>query len=929
LILVALRGLLGRKLRAALTALAVVLGVSMISGTYVLTDTIQSAFDAIFTESYRGTDAVVTAKTAFDLNEDGGFSTETLPESTLDKVRALPDVAAAIGGVGGEATLIDKKGKPITSGGAPNLGFSVNPSEPRFESLTLVKGSWPSGPQVAIDEATAKKKHFAVGDEIGVVARGPAQRFQISGIVRFGAVSSIGGASLAAFDLPTAQRLFDKVGRLDQIRVAAETGVSREKLVAGLREALGPNVTVRSGGAQAQEDAKGTNQFISFLQKFLLAFGGIALFVGSFVIANTLSITIAQRTREFATIRTIGGSRRQILGSVIVEALVIGLLASVTGLFLGLLLAKGLNSLFEAAGIDLPKVGLVFATRTIVISLLVGVVITLVASLRPALRATRIPPIAAVREGATLPEGRWARFRPYAAVLLAALGVAMLCYGLFKGGLGTVQVLLWLGAGALLIFFGVALFAAKLVQPLGELVSPVATFMVAAFSVLFYPVLFGFWLVRYGTFETRASTLERVGAFLGGALLVAFLVPLVLLMWLFQTVGLFHPEWPIERPSVIPDEAARKLARENAQRNPQRTASTASALMIGLALVTLVAVLAQGLRATFAGWVDDIFVADYALTAQNNFSPLPVSIEQAAAQVPAVTSAVGIRSGQARVFGKTEFISAVDPDISKAVEVDWAEGSPAVPAQLDPNGAFTDNDFADKHDLRVGSTVSVLTPGGKTLRLVIRGIIDPPTAGSPYGPVTLSAATFDANYPQPTNQLTFVNMRSGVTPENTKRLEEALSAFPNAKVQDREEFKKNQISGINTILNILYVLLALSVIVSLFGIVNTLALSVFERTRELGLLRAIGTTRRQVRQMIRQESVVTALIGAVLGIALGVALGALLAARIEFVAFNFSTIPFTTLIIVAIAAIVVGILAAILPARRASRLNVLEALQYE
>ncbi len=846
MILVALRGLLGRKLRAALTALAVVLGVSMISGTYVLTDTIQSAFDAIFTESYRGTDAVVTAKTAFDVNEDGGFSTETLPESTLEKVRSLPDVAAAIGGVAGEATLLDKKGKPITSGGAPNLGFSVDPSEPRFESLTLVKGSWPHGAEVAIDEATAKKKHFAVGDEIGVVARGPAQRFRISGIVRFGAVSSIGGASLAAFDLPTAQRLFDKVGRLDQIRVAAKPGVSHAKLVAELRQALGPNVTVRSGGAQAREDSKGTNQFISFLQKFLLAFGGIALFVGSFVIANTLSITIAQRTREFATIRTIGGSRRQIL--------------------------------------------------------------------------------AAVREGATLPEGRWAGYRPYAALVLAALGVAMLSYGLFRDGLGTTQVLLWLGAGALLIFFGVALFAAKLVQPLGEAVSPVATVMVAVFSVLFYPVLFGFWLLRYGTFEKRASALKRIGAFLSGALLVVFLIPLVLLMWLFQALGLFHPEWPIERPSIIPDEAARKLARENAQRNPQRTASTAAALMIGLALVTLVAVLAQGLRATFAGWVDDIFVADYALTAQNNFSPLPVSVEQAAAQVPGVTSAAGIRSGQARVFGKTEFVSAVDPDISKAVKVDWSEGSPSVPAQLGRNGAFTDEKYADKHDLRVGSTVSALTPGGKTLRLVIKGIIDPPTAGSPYGPVTFSAATFDANYPQPTNQLTFVNMRGGVTPANTKRLEQALSAFPNAKVQDREEFKKNQISGVNTILNILYVLLALSVIVSLFGIVNTLALSVFERTRELGLLRAIGTTRRQVRQMIRQESVVTALIGAVLGIALGVALGALLAARIEFIAFR---VPVSTLIIVAIAAIVVGILAAIMPARRASRLNVLEALQYE
>jgi putative ABC transport system permease protein len=926
LILVALRGLFGRKLRAALTAIAIVLGVSMISGTYVLTDTIQNAFDKIFTESYRGTDAVITAKTAFDINEDGGFTTETLSESMLERVRSLSEVAAAIGGVAGEATLIDKKGKPITSGGAPNLGFSVDPSEPRFESLTLVKGAWPRGQEVAIDEATANKHDFGVGDTIGVVARGPERRLRISGIVRFGAVASIGGASLAAFDLPTAQRLFDKVGRLDQIRVAAKPGVSREQLVSALQKALGPDVTVRSGAGQAQEDAKGTNQFISFLQKFLLAFGGIALFVGSFVIANTLSITIAQRTREFATIRTIGGSRRQILGSVIVEALVIGVAASLTGLFLGLLLAKGLNSLFESFGIDLPKTGLVFAGRTIAVSLLVGTVITLLASMRPALRATRIPPIAAVREGATLPEGRWSRYRAIVALLLAALGVAILCYGLFKNGLGTTQVLASLGAGALLVFFGIALFASKLVQPLAEVVSPVATVMVAIFSVIFYPVLFGYWLLRYGLFERGAPMGKRVGAFVAGAVLVLFLVPVVLLMWLLRIVGVLRPEWPIERPSIIPDEAARKLSRENAQRNPTRTASTASALMIGLALVTLVAVLAQGLRSTFLDSVNKLFVADYALTAQNNFSPLPVSVELAAAKLPGVTAAAGIRSGQARVLGKTEFISAVDRDISQMIKIDWVEGSQAVPGQLGANGAFTDKDYAKDNDLRLGSHIPVLTPNGKTLNFVIKGIFDPPTGGSPYGHVTFSAQTYDANYEQPVNQLTFVNMQGGVSDENTRRLEAALKAFPNAKVQDREKFKKNQIGPLNSILNILYVLLALSVIVSLFGIVNTLALSVFERTRELGLLRAIGTTRRQVRQMIRQESVVTALIGAVLGIVLGILLGALLAARIEFIAFK---IPFSTLIIVAIAAIVVGILAAIMPARRASRLNVLEALQYE
>jgi ABC-type antimicrobial peptide transport system permease subunit len=927
LILVAIRGLLGRKLRGFLTALAIVLGVAMISGTYVLTDTIKEAFDAIFTESYRGTNAVVTPTTAFDTsNDNGGFQAETMPESTLAKVRDVDGVAAALGGVAGEAAIIGPDGKVITTGGAPSLGFSVDPSQPRFNSLTLVSGAWPGSNEIAIDEATVKKGKFAIGDMIPVVTRGPEQHLRLSGTVRFGAVSSIGGATLAAFDLPTAQRLFEKVGRLDQIRVAADPGVAPEQLVSSLSTALGPTVTVRSGTGQAREDASGTNEFIGFLQKFLLAFGMIALFVGSFVIANTLSITIAQRTREFATIRTIGGTRRQVLGSVIVEALVIGVIASVLGLFLGLALAKGLNSLFESVGIDLPSVGLVFAPRTIIVSLALGILITLLASLRPAWRATRVPPIAAVREGATLPEGRWARYRPIGALLLAALGVAALVYALFRDGLGTTQVLLWLGIGALLVFFGVALFSAKLVRPLAEAVSPVATVMVAVFSVLFYPVLFGWWLLRYGLFERRAGWLKRIAAFIGGAVLVLFLVPIVLLMWLFRAFGWFRPEWPVERPGIVADPATRNLARENAQRNPTRTAATAAALMIGLALVTLVAVLAQGIQKPFLDAVDQLFVADYAVTAQNNFSPLPPSVEQAARRVPGVVAVSGIRGGSGQIYGNTEFVTGVDADASKTIRLDWKEGSASVPAALGATGAFTDEDFAKKHNLHVGSPVAVLTPSGEILHVRINGIFDPPTGGSPFGVITISKAVFDKSFTQPTNIFTFVNMQGGVTDENTAKLDEALKSFPNAKVADREKFKDDQVAGLKAILNILYVLLALSVIISLFGIVNTLALSVYERTRELGLLRAIGMTRKQVRRMIRQESVVTALIGAVLGILLGIGLGALLVSRLDFIEF---ALPVTTLIVIALAAVIVGILAAILPARRASRLNVLEALQYE
>jgi putative ABC transport system permease protein len=848
----ALKGLLGHKLRAALTAIAIVLGVAMVSGTYVLTDSISNAFDTIFTQSYQGTDAVVSGKSAFNLSNQGLTSAPSFDESLLGKVKALPDVAAAIGGVGGEAQIIGRNGKAIVFGGAPNLGFSVDPSQPRFNSLSLVDGVWPKAGEVVIDRTTASKKDIQVGQVVGVQAQGPVERLRVSGLVKFGSVSTIGGATLAGFDLRTAQRLFDKVGKLDQIRVGGKNGVSPDQLVAQIREVLPPGTQVRSGDKQAASDAKDTNSFIGFLQNFLLSFGGVALFVGAFVIANSLSITIAQRTREFATLRTLGASRRQVLRSVIVEALVIGSLASLTGLFLGLALAKGLFKLFDAVGFTLPNNGLTFETRTIVVSLLVGVLVTLAASLRPALRATRVPPIAAVREGATLPVGRFHRLRPFVSAGTALLGFAALAYGLFGSNLGTTQVLLWMGVGALLIFIGVALFSSHLIVPMAS--------------------------------------------FLG---------------------------WPATRVGG----AAGALARDNAKRNPQRTASTASALMIGLALVTLVATLAASIIGTFNDAVDQLAKGEfYAITAQNNFSPIPVSAAKAAAKTPGIESIASVRAGDAQVYGNTRTLTAVDPTIGTVINLNWKQGSQAVLSSLGDKGAFVDDGFAKNHDLSVGSLFLLLTPTGKTLPLTVKGIFKPPAGGSPFGPVTISSSTFDQNYAQPENIYTFVTMKGGVTDANTTALDQSLKGFPNAKVADGEQFKKDQVSGLKSVLNILYVLLALSVLVSLFGIVNTLVLTVFERTRELGMLRAIGMTRRQVRRMIRHESVITSLIGAVIGIVLGLVLAALLISRVNEINFFW---PAAQLAVFLVAAILVGIVAAIFPARRAAKLNPLEALQYE
>ncbi|HEX9416487.1 MAG TPA: FtsX-like permease family protein [Gaiellaceae bacterium] len=851
MVLVALKGLLGRKLRSVLTAFAIVLGVATVSGTYVLTDSISHAFDNIFTGVYRGTDAAITGKSAFDLSDQQGVQAPAFDESLLAKVRALPDVEAAIGGVGGEAQLIGSNGKVIQFGGAPNLGFSVDPTQPRFNSLSLVDGRWPGPGQVVVDTSTAGKKDLKIGDSIRVQAEGPADLLRISGLVKFGSVASIGGATLAGFDLRTAQELFHKAGKLDQIRIAGKPGVSKPALLEQIRSILPPETQVRSGTAQASKDAEDTKSFTSFLQTFLLSFGGIALFVGAFVIANSLSITIAQRTREFATLRTIGASRRQVLRSVLIESTAIGVIASVVGLFLGLALAKGLFALFEAVGFTLPNSGLLLQSRTIVVALVVGILVTIVASLRPALRATRVPPIAAVREGASLPPGRFARYRGVGSGSLAVLGFAALAFGLFGPGLSTTQILLFMGVGTLFIFFGVALFSSHLVTPL-------------------------------------AGALGAPGARVGGV--------------------------------------AGVLARENAQRNPQRTGSTAAALMIGLALVTLVAMLAAGIRSSFFGAVDKLWATDYAVTAQNNYSPIPTNVEKPLRQVPGVTAIVGVRVGEAEIFGKRHNLTAVNPGASKVFKLDWTQGSQATMDTLGADGAFVDKDFAKDHHLRLGSSVRLLVPDGARPTFQVKGIFDPPAGGSPFGRVTIGTAAFDRVFSQPKDLFVFVTLAGGVDPANTAKLDQALAGFPNAKVQDQQQFKDNQASGLNNILNVLYVLLALSVIVSLFGIVNTLVLTVFERTRELGMLRAVGMTRRQVRRMIRYESVITALIGAAIGISLGIVLAVLLILRVDFLVVAW---PVTSLLVFVIAALVVGLIAAIFPARRASRLNVLEALQYE
>jgi putative ABC transport system permease protein len=854
---VALRGMAGRKLRAILTAIAIVLGVAMMSGAYVLTDTIDKAFDTIFVESYAGTDAVVTGKSADFSFEGESAQAPPIPESTLERVRNIDGVEVATGGVQDFQTkLLRPDGEAIDTGGAPSFAFGIDTRSEfaRFNPLNLVEGRWPKGSEeVAVDEGVADEENLQLGDRIGVAAIGPARQFEIVGIAKYGDLSTLGSATFAIFDIPTAQALLNKRGQLDAIQAAAEDGVTAEQLTQRIRDELGSGVTVRTGVEQADEESGEIATFTKIIRYFLLTFAGVALFVGAFVIFNTLSITVAQRTREFATLRTIGASRRQVLTSVVIEALVIGLAASVVGLFSGLGLAVGLSELFKALNLELPQTETVFATRTIVVSLLVGTLVTLVAGLFPALRATRVPPIAAVREGATLPRGRFARFTPYIAAVIVALAVVSLAYGTLADGIPVGRRFTLLGVGVLALFFGVAMLSSRLVVPLTKLVGVPA---------------------------------RRIGGFAG------------------------------------------KLADGNAQRNPGRTAATAAALMIGIALVTFVAVLAQGLRVSNSDAIERQIQSDLIVTSQDGYSEFPAAVGDAVEEAGGAETVSNVRQDIAEINGDGSNLTGLDFRVNDVYDFRWEQGDDALLAQLGDRGAVVPNNVAEDKGIAVGDTITVLSTDNKSQKFVVRGIYE----GSPFYPLlgsaSISQAAFDELYDRPRNRFTLVNVPGAASPSAKAHLESALDGFPDTRVFTRPEWIEKEDDEISQFLLLLYVLLALSVVISLFGMVNTLALSVFERTRELGMLRAVGMTRRQVRRMVRHESVITALIGAALGLPLGIFLALLVTRALSQYDLQFA-VPAASLIAFVVVAIIAGLLAAILPARRAARLRVLEALQYE
>jgi putative ABC transport system permease protein len=849
---VALKGLLGRKVRACLTALAIVLGVAMVSGSFVLTDTISKAFTSVFSSSYEHTDAVVSGKKLVDYSSSGNA---TVSQAVLDKIRKLPYVEAAAGSIAdmnGDSTrakLIGHDGKAIDHNGAPTFGFGVDTSQPRFNALKLESGRWAAADdEVVIDPDTAKNEHFAVGDRIGVAAVGPVKRFTIVGIAKYGDIESLGGATFAVFTIPEARRLM-QIDGYTAIQVAAKGGLSQDELAGRLQRIVPGTEQVKTADEQASSDKKSVAGFISFIRGFLLGFGGIALFVGAFVIFNTLSITVAQRTRELATLRTLGASRRQVLRSVVLESFALGVVASVVGLFAGFGLAKGLSSLFSALGLGLPEAAPVYAGRTFLVSLLLGIVVTVVAGLAPAVRATRVAPIAAARGG--LPQKVRSRKAFVAGVVMLSVSAALLAYAVTGERLGSGSSLLALGFGALALISGTAAVASRLVR--------------------FLAGIFG-------------------------------------------------------RPSHRWGGAGGRIAAENVVRNPQRTAATAAALMIGVALASFVAVLGKGAHDAANNAISKQFPAPWIVTSKNGWSGFPTAAGNAVAKAPGVHGLTQIR-GDRGLIGRTQVnVNAVDPaTVGGLYDFGWKRGTTqAALGELDSGGAILKETFAKKNHLtELGRQFILLGSSGNPVSLHVAGFYEAPRMAEMLGGVIVSLSAFDTAFPRPQNQYVLVDGSP-----TQAGLERALAAFPDTKVQTHDQFVKNQTSFMSSLLNLVYVLLALSVVISLFGMVNTLVLSVWERTREIGMLRAIGMSRRQTRRMVRHESIVTGLIGAGLGLPVGLLLAyAVTHALSRFgVEFEVSGITLLRFLLVGITA---GTLAAIFPARRAARLNVLSALQYE
>jgi len=856
----AFRNIAARKFRALSTAMAAFFGVAMVSGTLLLTDSINSSFDELFSEINAEIDVTVRPRAEVK-GEFGPVPSGGVPDSVLKRVLSVDGVANAEGVIADSTIVIlgedgERIGPP--QGGPPHIAISRTESDD-YNVLVLVEGSYPaSAGQMAIDEESAENEGFEVGDEITVAGATGAKKYELSGIVKLDLSSPL-GASLALFELPEAQRLTDKTGRFDEIDVSAAGGIEPRALAKGIAAKVGDDYDVRTGAETATEDSGDIKDSLSFLPTALLVFGGIAVFVGAFLIFNAFSITIAQRVREFAMLRMLGASARQVLGSVLAEALCIGLIASALGIVGGFGFVALIKLLFEAMGFGLPITDLELTPQVVIVSTLVGVIATVGSAMVPAVRATRVAPLEALREsgGSTETQTGSSRRRTVIAVVLAVVGITAISVALFGSDeLGA--ALPMLGLGLIALFIGLAMIGGRAVGPLAS------------------------------------------------------------------GIG-----WPVERLRGVTG----RLARENAQRQPARTATTAAALMIGVALVVFVGVFSASLKASINEIVEGQFRGDLTVLSTDGFSTIPsavadevATVEGVAAVAPRAWVPVRIES----LGAKEVTINGIEPaTILKVAKIDWVEGSDETLADLGAEGALVEENWGESEGVGVGDQLLITGPNGEQIEFEVKGSVSD-SAGLVVENLTLPRETLRARFGSRSDQDVMVAFDEGADPVATQGRVATLLAerFPSAEAQNPTELKEESGKDVDQFITLIYVLLGLSVIVSVFGIVNTLALTILERTRELGMLRAIGTSRSQVRRMVRYESVINVLLGTVVGAVLGVLLASAAVEALKEEGLVLS-IPVTLPIVVLIAAAILGVLAAIGPARRASRLDVIEALQYE
>ncbi len=844
----AIKSLLAHKTRLALTALSVILGVAFVAGTFIYTDTTNDAFDGVFATAYEGVDVYVSGESEFSMGQGVFFD-----ESVAADVAAVPGVARvdpAIFGMG--VQILDSEGETIGGNGPPQMGIGV-PSEGDSVSTGTVlrEGRIPSGAgEVAIDAGSARTGEFVMGDEIEIVTpTAPVQRFELVGIIGFGEVDNLAGATFAVFDLVTGQELLGRPGMISEINIATEPGADLDEVIASVQSVLPEGARAQSAQSAADEAAAEIQEALGFFGKFLLVFAFIALFVGSFIIYNTFRIVITQRMRELALMRAIGSTRSQVVRTVLLEALLVGLVASAIGVVAGLGLAVGLRAVLDAVGVALPAGSLILAPRTVVIGLTLGVVVTTLSALFPAIAASRVPPVAAMRADEVAPTERSMRMRAIVGGLVLVAGAVLIVSGLNNDTGNTTVALSSVGFGALVMILGAYALSALVARPVAAVIG-------APFARLFG--------------------------------------------------------------------VSGKLAQRNAGRSPRRTSATSGAIMVGIALIALAAIMSASLQAT----IDDIFSqgveADVLVTPAEQFALSGYTPELAGriTELPEVAAITRVPVAPVLIDGSETFLGALDDNFEEFFPVEVVEGS----VELGPGVVIASESAATDNDLVVGDQIDMVFEETGTQSFTVGGVF---TSDAIDG-FALGRSEFETNFAVETDNQIYIQLVDGVTPEEGRDAVAAVAEdVPSANVQTVDEWVDSIADQVNSLLGLITGLLGMTVLVALIGVTNTMALAVYERTREIGLLRAVGLGRVQTRRMIRLEASIISAFGAILGVGLGLFFGWAVLQALADEGFTSFVVPWVMLAVWVTVTALLGVLFALWPAWRASKLNVLEAISYE